>query len=157
MRIVTDAYSINKSFYFRYCVLFNIKNQWYVTLLLVLLFGCGVYFKMRWMYILALVFECIYLMFWASMAYFFPNMPLGKKLFEKYSYIFSDQGLYIHIDATHFHLVHWGEFLKVIKQKKGLFFFVSRVQFFYIPKNILKSDIEYNILCVFLKNKGLIP
>lgn len=156
MRIETYGYSIKKSLYIRYCFLFNVKNQWYVTLLFGLLFGCGVYFRMRWVSILAIVFEAIYLLFWISTAYFLSNMPLGKKLFEKYSYVFSDNGVFIYIDAKHFHLIYWKGFLKIKQLDNGFVFFLSRVQFFYIPKNLFKSDAAYSLLCLFLKNKGLI-
>ena len=157
MRIVTRNYTLNKSFYIKYCFLTNIKNQWYVTLLFAIMFGCGVYFKMRWMFILALVFESLFLLFWLSMVYSFTGMSLGKPLFERYFYIFSEQGMYLYLDERHFKLIQWGDVLKVKKYgEEGLVFFLSKLQFFYIPRNILKSDIEYKILYMFLKNKGFV-
>ena len=156
MRIVTKPYTLKKDFFIKYCYLSILKQQWYFSVLFLAGFLCGLCFKMTWLSILSVVFEVLFLVFWIVQIYGVTCLPQGKMLFEKYFYEFSEDRILLHIDAMRGAPLKWEQILKIKRYKEGFVFFLSKVQLFYIPKSIFKSEIEYNLFCSFLKKKKLL-
>ena len=153
MRIRTKKYSTPKSIYKSECYREIFETQWWINVFILSIFGSGIYMNYLSVIITGITLEFVYVLFWLLQVYSIQYHPQGALLFDKLSYVFSPENIFINIDATRGAQINWDQVLKVKYRKDYVLLFLSKIQILYIPYNGFRSTLEKNLFLNLLKKK----
>lgn len=153
MKIRTKASVLPTSLFKRECYKDIFRAQWWVNILILSVLGYGVYIHMKSVWITALVFEILYLLFWFIQVTTSLYIPQNAILFEKFSFIFSPENITLVLDGNRRSQIEWNQVLFVKFRKDYVIMFVSKIQFLYVPFSIFRSNMEKTMFLNLIKTK----
>ena len=133
-----------------------LKQQWWVSLIVVAI--CLGYFWVAsiWWFIGALLGAGLYLLFWWIQFYGVTQLDQGKMLFERFSYEITSQQIIMKLNAREGMPLKWDQIKRAEVGKDYFLLYVNKAQLIHLPFKIFNTDNERKFVTSVLKNKGLI-
>jgi len=156
MLVKTKNYRFEKKDYVRLAMSNILRQQWWVSLIVVAI--CLLYFWIPsiWWFIGAGIAVLLYLLFWWIQFYGVTQLEQGKMLFERLSYEINSQQVVIKLNAREGMPMKWDQ-IKGAKVGKDYFLLmVNKAQLIHLPFKIFNSENERKFLTSILRNKGYI-
>ncbi|MBS1488107.1 MAG: YcxB family protein [Bacteroidetes bacterium] len=156
MIVKTKNYRLEKKVYIRTAFVSVLKQQWWVSLI-VLAIGSGYFWIASWWWIFGAVLGAsLYLLFWWVQFYGVTQLEQGKMLFERFSYEINSQQILMKINAREGMPMKWDQIKRAHTGKDYFVLFLSKAQLIYWPHKIFNTDNERKFVASILKTKGLI-
>jgi hypothetical protein len=156
MIVKTKNYRLEKNTYIRTAFISILKQQWWVSLI-VLAICSGYIFVPSWWWFFAAFFGAgLFLLFWWIQFYGVTQLEQGKMLFERFSYEISSQQILMKINAREGMPMKWDQIKKAKVGKDYFVLFLNKAQLIYLPFKIFNSDNERKFMTSILKTKGLV-
>ena len=155
MIVRTKNYRLEKKTYIRLALVSVLKQQWWVSLIVLAI--CAGYFvaPSMWWFIGALTGAGLYLLFWWVQFYGVTQLDQGKMLFERFSYEITSQQILMKLNAREGMPMKWDQ-IKSAKIGKDYFLLViNKAQLVHLPFKIFNTDNERKFVLSILRNKGL--
>ena len=155
MIVRTKNYRLEKKTYIRLALVAVLKQQWWVSLIVLAI--CAGYFIIPsiWWFIGALTGAALYLLFWWIQFYGVTQLDQGKMLFERFSYEITSQQILMKLNAREGMPMKWDQ-IKSAKIGKDYFLLViNKAQLVHLPFKIFNTDNERKFVLSILRNKGL--
>lgn len=155
MIVKTRNYRLEKKDYIKMALRHVLKQQWWVSLIVLAI--CLGYFWVAsiWWFIAAILGGGLYLLFWWIQFYGVTQLEQGKMLFERFSYEISSQQLVMKINAREGMPMKWDQIKSAEVGKDYFLLFVNRAQLIHLPFKIFSSDNERKFVASVLRAKGL--
>ncbi len=156
MIVKTRNYRLEKKQYISMALKNILRQQWWVSLIVVAI--CLFYFWIPsiWWFIAAVVGAGLYLLFWWIQFYGVTQLEQGKRLFEKFSYEISSQQIVMKINAREGMPMKWDQIQSAQIKKDAFLLIVNKAQLIHLPFKIFNTENERKFLSSVLKNKGLV-
>lgn len=156
MQIKTQKYQLDKNTYIITGLNNLVREQWWVALLAIALL-IGVFFtKKIWLVIVVVLSIVGYILFWVLQFYAMTQLEQGKLLFEKLSYVFSDQNIIMQITTKQGAPFNWDQVQKAYVTSKAIVIIFSRAHFIYLPQRVFSNLGQFKLLAALLKRKGFL-
>jgi YcxB-like protein len=156
MIIKTKNYRLEKSDYRKMALLNILKQQWWVSLIVLAICLGFIWVHSIWWFVAALLGAGLYLLFWWIQFYGVTQLEQGKMLFERFSYEISSQQILMKLNAREGMPMKWDQFKSAKIGKDYFLLFVNKAQLVHLPFKIFNSENERKFLLSILKTKGLI-
>ena len=156
MIVKTRNYRLEKKDYIRMALRNVLKEQWWVSLIVVAICLGYVWIASFWWFVAALVGGGLYLLFWWIQFYGVTQLEQGKMLFERFSYEISSQQLVMKINAREGMPMKWDQFKRAQIGKDYFLLIVNKAQLVHLPFKIFNTENERKFVTSILKTKGLI-
>jgi YcxB-like protein len=156
MIVKTKNYRLEKSDYIRMALRNILKQQWWVSLIVLAICLCYLWIASIWWFIAAFVGAGLYLLFWWIQFYGVTQLEQGKMLFERFSYEITSQQIIMKINAREGMPMKWDQIQSAKLTKDSFVLFVNKAQLIHLPFKIFNTENERKFLNSILKNKGLI-
>ncbi len=156
MIVKTRNYRLEKKDYIKMALKAILKQQWWVSLIVVAI--CLGYFWIAsiWWFIGALLGAGLYLLFWWIQFYGVTQLDQGKMLFERFSYEITSQQIIMKLNAREGMPLKWDQIKRAEIGKDYFLLYVNKAQLIHLPFRIFNTENERKFLTSVLKNKGLI-
>jgi hypothetical protein len=156
MIVKTKNYRLEKKEYISMAMKNILRQQWWVSLIVVAI--CLFYFLVPsiWWFIGALVGAGLYLLFWWIQFYGVTQLEQGKMLFERFSYEITSQQIVMKINPREGMPLKWDQIKSAQVGKDHYLLFVNKAQLIHLPFKIFNTDNERKFVGSILKNKGLV-
>ncbi|MBS1950582.1 MAG: hypothetical protein OJF59_000771 [Cytophagales bacterium] len=156
MIVKTKNYRLEKKIYIRTAFTNILKQQWWVSLIVVAI-GLGyLWIASWWWFFAALLGASLYLLFWWVQFYGVTQLEQGKMLFERFSYEINSQQILMKINAREGMPMKWDQIKRAHAGKDYFALFLNKAQLIYWPYKIFNTDNERKFVTSILKTKGLI-
>jgi hypothetical protein len=156
MIVKTRNYRLEKKDYIRMALRNILKEQWWVSLIVVAICLGYVWIASFWWFVAALVGGGLYLLFWWIQFYGVTQLEQGKMLFERFSYEISSQQLVMKINAREGMPMKWDQFKSAQIGKDYFLLIVNKAQLVHLPFKIFNTENERKFVASILKTKGLV-
>jgi YcxB-like protein len=156
MIVKTRNYRLEKKDYIKMALRNILKQQWWVSLIVLAICLGFFWIASIWWFIAAFVGAGLYLLFWWIQFYGVTQLEQGKMLFERFSYEISSQQLLMKINAREGMPMKWDQIKSAQVGKDHFLLFVNKAQLIHLPYKIFNSDNERKFVAGVLKAKGLI-
>jgi len=156
MLVKTKKYKLENSTYIKIGLMNILKEQWWVSLIVIAL--CSGYFfaPSMWWFIGTGIALVIYLLFWLIQFAGVTQLEQYKILFEKLSYEISSQQVLIKLNSKQGMPIKWDQIKGAKVGKDAFTFILSKAQFIYLPYKIFNTLNERKFIETILKRKELI-
>lgn len=133
-----------------------LKQQWWVSLIVLAICLCYFWVASIWWFIAAFIGAGLYLLFWWIQFYGVTQLEQGKMLFERFSYEISSQQIVMKINAREGMPIKWDQ-IKAAQIGKDYFLLtINKAQLIHLPFKIFNTDNERKFVTSVLKTKGLV-
>ena len=156
MIIKTRNYRLEKKDYQRMALQNILKQQWWVSLIVLAICLCFFWIPTFWWFIAAAVGAGLYLLFWWIQFYGVTQLEQGKTLFERFSYEINSQQILMKINAREGMPMKWDQIKHAKIGKDYFLLFVNKAQLIHLPFKIFNTENERKFLISILRNKGLV-
>lgn len=156
MIVKTKNYRLEKNIYIRTAFVSILKQQWWVSLIVVAICLGYVWIASWWWFFAAIFGTGLYLLFWWIQFYGVTQLEQGKMLFERFSYEISSQQILMKINAREGMPMKWDQIKHAKIGKDNFVLFINKAQMIYWPFKIFNSDNERKFVTSILKTKGLV-
>jgi len=156
MIVKTKNYRLEKKHYIRFAMRNILKQQWWVSLIIVAICSGFIWIPSMWWFISALIGTVLYLLFWWIQFYGVSQMDQGKMLFERFSYEITSQQIVMKISAREGMPLKWDQIKRAQVGKDHFLLVVNKAQLIHLPFRIFNTDNERKFVASILKNKGFI-
>lgn len=156
MIVRTKNYRLEKKEYRKIALRNTLRQQWWVSLIVVALCLPYIWLPSVWWFIGALLGAGLYLLFWWVQFYGVTQLDQGKMLFERYSYEISSQQILMKLSAREGMPIKWDQIQRAIVGKDYFALFVNRAQMIHLPFRIFNTENERKFVTSILKTKGLV-
>ena len=155
MIVRTKNYRLEKKTYIRLALVSVLKQQWWVSLIVLAI--CAGYFILPsiWWFIGALTGAGLYLLFWWVQFYGVTQLDQGKMLFERFSYEITSQQILMKLNAREGMPMKWDQIKRAKVGKDFILLTVNKAQLVHLPFKIFNTDNERKFVMSILRNKGL--
>lgn len=156
MIVKTKNYRLEKNTYIGLAMRNILRQQWWVSLIVVAI--CLGYFWIPtiWWFIGALVGGGLYVLFWWIQFYGVTQLEQGKMLFEKFTYEISSQQIVMKLNPKQGMPMKWDQIKSASIGKDHFLLVVNKAQLIHLPFRIFNTDNERKFVTSILKTKGLI-
>jgi hypothetical protein len=156
MIVKTKNYRLEKKTYISLAFKSVLKQQWWVSLIVLAI--CSGYFWIAswWWFFAALLGAALYLLFWWIQFYGVTQLEQGKMLFERFSYEINSQQIVMKLNPREGMPIKWEMVKRAKVGKDFIALYLSKAQFIYLPFKIFNTDNERKFVVSILKTKGLI-
>jgi hypothetical protein len=156
MLVKTRNYRLEKKDYTRMAMSNVLRQQWWVSLIVLAI--CSGYFLAPsiWWFIGAILAAGLYLLFWWIQFYGVTQLEQSKMLFERFSYEITSQQIVMKINPREGMPLKWDQIKRATVGKDYYLLFVNKAQLIHLPFKIFNSDNERKFVGSILKNKGLV-
>lgn len=156
MIVKTKNYRMEKNDYIRLAFKNILRQQWWVSLIVLAICSGFIWAPSIWWFIVAIVGAGLYLLFWWLQFYGVTQLDQGKMLFERYHYEISSQQILMKLNAREGMPIKWDQ-IKSAKVGKDFFLlFINKAQLIHLPFKIFNTDNERKFVQSVMKTKGLI-
>jgi hypothetical protein len=156
MLIKTKNYRLEKKDYIRMALKGVLRQQWWVSLIVVAI-CCGFFLAPSiWWFIAAVLGAGLYLLFWWIQFYGVTQLEQGKMLFERFSYEITSQQLVMKLNAREGMPMKWDQIKRATVGKDFFLLYVNKAQLIHLPFKIFNTENERKFVLSILKNKGLV-
>src|SRR6188508_3571861 len=156
MIVKTKNYRLEKNDYIKLALKGILRQQWWVSLIVVAICLGFVWIQSIWWFIAAFIGAGLYLLFWWIQFYGVTQLDQGKMLFEKFSYEISSQQILMKINPREGMPLKWDQIKSAAIGKDHIVLFVNKAQLIYWPFKIFNTDNERKFVASILKSKGLV-
>ncbi len=147
---------MEKNDYIRLAFKNILRQQWWVSLIVLAICSGFIWAPSIWWFIVAIVGAGLYLLFWWLQFYGVTQLDQGKMLFERYHYEISSQQILMKLNAREGMPIKWDQ-IKSAKVGKDFFLlFINKAQLIHLPFKIFNTDNERKFVQSVMKTKGLI-
>jgi hypothetical protein len=155
MIVRTKNYRLEKKTYIRLALVSVLKQQWWVSLIVLAI--CAAYFLVPsiWWFIGALTGAGLYLLFWWVQFYGVTQLDQGKMLFERFSYEITSQQILMKLNAREGMPMKWDQIKSAKIGKDYILLVINKAQLVHLPFKIFNTDNERKFVLSILRNKGL--
>jgi hypothetical protein len=156
MIVKTRKYKLEKNTYIKLALVGVLKQQWWVSLIVVALASGYFIIPNIWWFIGTGIALVLYLLFWLIQFAGVTQLEQGKMLFEKLAYEINSQQILIKLNTKQGMPIKW-EQIKSAKIGKDYFLFVvNKAQLIHLPFKIFNTDNERKFVESILKRKNFI-
>jgi hypothetical protein len=156
MLVKTKKYKLENSTYIKTGLLNIIKEQWWVSLIVIAL-CCGYFLApSAWWFIGTGIALVLYFLFWLIQFAGVTQLEQYKMLFEKLSYEITSQQILIKLNTKQGMPIKWDQIKSAKVGKDAFTLVISKAQFIYLPYKIFNTQNERKFLETILKRKELI-
>ena len=156
MIVKTKNYRLEKKSYIKMALRNILKQQWWVSLIVLAICLLYLWVPSFWWFIGALLGAGLYLLFWWVQFYGVTQLEQGKMLFERFSYEITSQQIVMKLNAREGMPMKWDQIKSAQVGKDHFLLFVNKAQLIHLPFKIFNSDNERKFVISILRNKGLI-
>ncbi|MEQ8304374.1 MAG: YcxB family protein [Cyclobacteriaceae bacterium] len=156
MLVRTKNYRFEKKDYVRLAMGNILKQQWWVSLIVVAICLLYLWIPSIWWFIGAGISVLLYLLFWWIQFYGVTQLEQGKMLFERLSYEINSQQVVIKLNAREGMPMKWDQIKRAKVGKDYFLLMVNKAQLIHLPFRIFNSENERKFLTSILRNKGYI-
>jgi len=156
MIIRTKNYRLEKKEYIKLAMRSILRQQWWVSLIVVAICLGYLWIPSIWWFIGALIGGGLYLLFWWVQFYGVTQLEQGKMLFERLSYEINSQQVVIKLNAREGMPMKWDQIKRANVGKDYFLLTVNKAQLIHLPFKIFNSENERKFLTSILKTKGFI-
>ncbi len=155
MIVKTRHYRLEKNEYRRLALKNVLREQWWVSLIVVAI-GLGyLWIPSFWWLIGAVVGGGLFVLFWWIQFYGVTQLDQSKMLFERLSYEITSQQLLIKLNAREGMPLKWDQFKRAELGKDYFLLIVNKAQLILLPFKIFNTENERKFVISILKTKGL--
>jgi len=156
MIIKTRNYRLEKKDYRRMALQNILKEQWWVSLIVLAICLGSLWIPSFWWFAAAATGAGLYLLFWWIQFYGVTQLEQGKMLFERFSYEINSQQILMKINAREGMPMKWDQIKSAKIGKDYFLLMVNKAQLIHLPFKIFNSENERKFLMSILRMKGLI-
>jgi hypothetical protein len=156
MIVKTKNYRLEKSQYIKLAMRSILKQQWWVSLIVLAICLGFIWIQSIWWFIAAILGGGLYLLFWYIQFYGVTQLEQGKMLFERFSYEITSQQIVMKINAREGMPMKWDQIKHAQLGKDYFLLTVNKAQLIHLPFRIFNSENERKFLTSILKTKGLL-
>jgi hypothetical protein len=156
MIVKTKNYRLEKSQYIKLAMRSILKQQWWVSLIVLAICLGFIWIQSIWWFIAAILGGGLYLLFWYIQFYGVTQLEQGKMLFERFSYEITSQQIVMKINAREGMPMKWDQIKQAQLGKDYFLLTVNKAQLIHLPFRIFNSENERKFLTSILKTKGLL-
>jgi hypothetical protein len=156
MIIKTRNYRLEKKDYQRMALQNILKEQWWVSLIVVTICLGFLWIHTFWWFVAAALGAGLYVLFWWIQFYGVTQLEQGKTLFERFSYEITSQQIIMKINAREGMPMKWDQIKHAKVGKDYFLLFVNKAQLIHLPFKIFNTENERKFLMSILRTKGLI-
>jgi len=155
MVVKTKNYRLEKKTYIRFALVSVLKQQWWVSLIVVAICAGYLWAPSIWWFIGAFTGAGLYLLFWWVQFYGVTQLDQGKMLFERFSYEITSQQILMKLNAREGMPMKWDQIKRAKVGKDYFLLIINKAQLVHLPFKIFNSDNERKFVQSILKTKGL--
>lgn len=156
MIVKTKNYRLEKKTYIRTAFISVLKQQWWVSLIVIAICLGYVWIPSGWWFFGAGLGTLLYLLFWWIQFYGVTQLEQGKMLFERFSYEINSQQILMKLNTREGMPMKWDQIKRAYVGKDYFALFLNKAQLIYWPYKIFNTDNERKFVTSILKTKGLI-
>lgn len=156
MIVKTKNYRLEKKDYIRLAMRNILKQQWWVSLIVIAICLGYIWIPNMWWFIGALIGTALYFLFWWVQFYGVTQLEQGKMLFERLSYEITSQQVLIKLSAREGMPMKWDQIKKASVGKDHFLLTVNKAQLIHLPFKIFNSENERKFVTSILRTKGFI-
>lgn len=156
MIVKTKNYRLEKKEYIKMALRNILKQQWWVSLIVLAICLLYLWIPSFWWFASALLGAGLYLLFWWVQFYGVTQLEQGKMLFERFSYEITSQQIVMKLNAREGMPMKWDQIKSAQVGKDHFLLFVNKAQLIHLPYKIFNSDNERKFVASILKTKGLL-
>jgi hypothetical protein len=156
MIIKTKNYRLEKKDYRRLALQNILREQWWVSLIVLAICLGFFWVQTLWWFMAALLGAGLYLLFWWIQFYGVTQLEQGKMLFERFSYEINSQQILMKINAREGMPMKWDQIKRAKVGKNYFLLMVNKAQLIHLPFKIFNSENERKFLISILRTKGLL-
>ena len=156
MIVKTKNYRLEKKEYIKMALRNILKQQWWVSLIVLAICLLYLWIPSFWWFIVALIGGGLYLLFWWLQFYGVTQLEQGKMLFERFSYEITSQQIVMKLNAREGMPMKWDQIKSAQVGKDHFVLWVNKAQIIHMPFKIFNTDNERKFVASILKTKGLL-
>jgi hypothetical protein len=156
MLVKTKNYRMEKKDYIRLAFKNAIRQQWWVSLIVVAICLGFLWVQSIWWFIAAALGAGLYLLFWWLQFYGVTQLDQGKMLFERYHYEITSQQILMKLNAREGMPIKWDQIKRAQIGKDYFLLFINKAQLIHLPFKIFNTENEKKFVQSVLKTKGLV-
>lgn len=156
MIVKTRNYRLEKQDYIKMALKSVLRQQWWVSLIVLAICLVYIWLPSIWWFIAAFVGAGLYLLFWWIQFYGVTQLDQGKMLFERFSYEITSQQIVMKINPREGMPMKWDQIKRAAVTKDSFVLFVNKAQLIHMPFKIFNTENERKFVLSILKNKGLV-
>ena len=155
MVVKTKNYRLEKNTYIRLALVTVLKQQWWVSLIVLAICAGFIWVHSIWWFIGAFIGAGLYLLFWWVQFYGVTQLDQGKMLFEKFQYEITSQQILMKLNAREGMPMKWDQIKRAKIGKDYFLLVINKAQLVHLPFRIFNSDNERKFVLSILRTKGL--
>jgi hypothetical protein len=155
MMVKTKNYRLEKKTYIKFALGMVLRQQWWVSLIVLAVCACYFLAPSMWWFIGALIASGLYLLFWWIQFYGVTQLDQGKMLFERFSYEINSQQILMKLNAREGMPMKWDQIKRARVGKDFILLVINKAQLIHLPFRIFNTDNERKFVLSILKTKGL--
>lgn len=156
MIVKTRNYRFEKKDYIKLAFRNVLRQQWWVSLIVVAICIPFIWLPSIWWFIAAFLGAGLYLLFWYLQFYGVTQLEQGKMLFERYQYEINSQQILMKLNAREGMPIKWDQVKSAVLGKDYILLIINKAQMIHLPFKIFGTDNERKFVLSILKTKGLI-
>jgi hypothetical protein len=156
MIVKTRNYKLDKQDYIKMALKNILKQQWWVSLIVVAICLFYLWIPSIWWFIGAFIGAGLYLLFWWIQFYGVTQLEQGKMLFERFSYEINSQQIVVKVNPREGMPIKWDQIKTAQVGKDYYLLFMNKAQLIHLPFKIFNTDNERKFVGSIMKTKGLI-
>jgi len=156
MIVKTKNYRLEKNLYIKLALKAILRQQWWVSLIVLTICLGFVWVQTFWWFVAAVVGAGLYLLFWWIQFYGVTQLEQGKMLFEKFSYEINSQQIIMKINPREGMPMKWDQIQRAEIGKDYFLLTVNKAQIIHLPFRIFNTENERKFVASILKTKGLV-
>ncbi len=156
MIVKTKKYQLSKNAYIKLAMIEVLKQQWWVSLIVIALVSGYFIIPNIWWFIGTGIALTLYLLFWVIQFAGVTQLEQGKMLFEKLAYEINSQQVLIKLNAKQGMPIKWDQIKSAKVGKDYILLMVNKAQLIHLPFKIFNTDNERKFVESILKRKNYI-
>ena len=154
MNVRTKKYKLETGTYIKHGLLNVLRDQWWVSLIVVAI-CCGYFIiASNWWFIGAGIGLVLYILFWIIQFTGITQMEQSKILFERLGYEINSQQILMKLSSKQGMPIKWENIKKARVGKNYILLVVNKVQLIHLPFRIFNTENERKFVETILKRKG---
>lgn len=156
MIVRTRNYRLEKKDYIRLALRNVLRQQWWVSLIVLAICLGYLWIASVWWFIGAAIGAALYLLFWWIQFFGVTQLEQGKMLFERFSYEINSQQIVMKLNPREGMPLKWDQIKRARIGKDGFVLVVNKAQLIHLPFRIFNTENERKFVTSILKTKGLL-
>ncbi|MBT30126.1 MAG: hypothetical protein CMO01_10745 [Thalassobius sp.] len=158
MTVKTKKYQLDNKTYISIALKNVMLEFWWVWIIPVVIMLIPIFVEgaFGWCLGISITLIVLYVLFWLIQFAGVTQLEQNKILFEKLAYEIDSRHIMIKLDSKRGMPVTWDTVKKVKKGNDYFLFFLSKVQFIYLPNKVFRTDNDVKFVETIIKRKKLL-